>query len=147
MDSILSQASRQTRQNIRRGKREGISVRTGNQEDVDLFFELHLATSKRQNFLPYPREYFKEMWKEFSPTGNIQILIAEYQNKPVSGLLIIPFRDTVLAKLLGWSGEFKEFRPNDILFWESICWSQSHGYKFFDFEGVNPEGAKTYPSR
>jgi lipid II:glycine glycyltransferase (peptidoglycan interpeptide bridge formation enzyme) len=48
----------------------------------------------------------------------------------------------VIAKLLGWSGLYRELRPNDALFWGSIRWSICHGFQHFDFEGVNPLGAK-----
>jgi len=140
-DKILGQMKRQTRQNIRRSVREGIRVREGTEDDLDIFYKMHLATSKRQDFRPYPLEYFKKMWNVLEPQGNLKLLIAEYEAEAISSLLIIPFKDTVIAKILGWSGLYPERRPNEAVFWASILWAKSHGYCFFDFEGINPKNA------
>jgi peptidoglycan pentaglycine glycine transferase (the first glycine) len=73
-DGILSEVKRQTRQNIRRSIREGIHIREGSKSDIETFYDLHLLTSKRQNFLPYPKKYFERMWEILSPGNHIQLL-------------------------------------------------------------------------
>lgn len=139
---LLSRMKRQTRQNIQRSEREGIKVRDGNVSDLNIFYRLHVATSQRQKFAPYPVKYFQKFWNVFEPHGFIGIFIAEYDRVPVSALLVVPFGNTVIAKFLGWSGEYSQFRPNDAIFWHAIRWSKHHGYRYFDFEGINVEGAK-----
>jgi lipid II:glycine glycyltransferase (peptidoglycan interpeptide bridge formation enzyme) len=142
VDQMLSRMKRQNRQNIRRSEREGISVREGSREDLDTFYELHLISSKRQDFLPYTREYFYRMWDVLAPCGNIGLILTEKDGQAVSGLLIVPFGDTVIAKLFGWSGQYGECRPNEALFWGAILWTKAHGYRYFDFEGIDREGAR-----
>lgn len=139
---LLSRMKRQTRQNIQRSEREGITVREGNISDLDIFYTLHIASSKRQNFVVYPLKYFQKLWDVFEPHDSIKIFIAEYNHVPVTTLLIIPFGNTVIAKFLGWSGKYAQFRPNDAIFWHAIRWSKLHGYKYFDFDGINVEGAQ-----
>lgn len=140
-DQIQAQMKRQTRQNIRRSEREGITTREGNESDLASFYRFHVSTSQRQGFVPYSEDYYKRMWQILSPHKYIQLIIAEFEDRPVSALLLIPFGDTVVAKILGWSGDHAECRPNDAVFWASICWAKSHGYRYFDLEGINRQCA------
>jgi lipid II:glycine glycyltransferase (peptidoglycan interpeptide bridge formation enzyme) len=141
-EQILAQMKRQTRQNIRRSEREGMTVREGTVADLPAFYQLHLMTSQRQKFKPYPEKYFARMWQVFSTQGLTSLILAEYQGTAVSALLLVLFGDTVIAKTLGWSGQYAERRPNDAVFWASIQWAKSHGYRCFDFEGIDRKGAE-----
>jgi lipid II:glycine glycyltransferase (peptidoglycan interpeptide bridge formation enzyme) len=134
---ILAQMKRQTRQNIRRSEREGMVTREGGLEDMDTFYKIHLQTSQRQKFSPYPEKYFKKMWEVLAGRGNLVNIIAEYEGEAVSSLLIVPFGHTVIAKVLGWSGNCPEKRPNDAVFWGAICWAKDHNYQWFDMEGIH----------
>jgi len=142
VDQILKGMKRQTRQNIKRSQREGITTRAGSESDLSTFYELHVTTSQRQGFTPYPEEYFTRMWQVFSKQGLISLILAEYQSKPVSALLLVSFGNTVIPKTLGWSGEHAKRRPNDAVFWASIQWAKARGHRTFDMEGVDREGAE-----
>ncbi len=136
-DKVLAQMKRQTRQNIRRGEREGIACREGNENDLTTFYSLHQATSERQGFKPYSSRYYCKMWQVLERHDYIKLIIAEYNSEAVSALLLVPFNDTVVAKILGWSGKHPELRPNDAVFWASILWGRAHGYRYFDLEGID----------
>lgn len=139
---IMKQMKRQTRQNIKRSVREEITTREGTEADLPTFYQLHVTTSQRQGFTPYPQEYFSQMWQVFSKPGWISLIFAEYQGIPVSALLLVSFGDTVIPKILGWSGEHGKRRPNDAVFWAAIQWAKDHGYRYFDMEGIDREGAE-----
>lgn len=139
---ILAQMKRQTRQNINRSEREGMAVREGGREDIHTLYQLNSSTSQRQDFIPFPESYFLQMWDIFEPYGYIKLLLSEYNHESVSALLLIPFGNTVIAKVLGWSGLHQERRPNEAVFWGAIRWSKEHGYRYFDFEGIDPDGAR-----
>ncbi len=141
---LLFQLNRKTRQSIYQSRRTALKIREGAAEDLALFYQLHLSTSKRQNFLPYPKSYFEAMQNAFSPCGRFKILVAECDGRPISANLIIPFRDTVIAKVMGWSGESRETRPNEALHWEIIRWAKNHGYHYVDLEGVDAESARRF---
>ncbi len=137
IEQILAQMKRQTRQNIRRSEREGITCREGDGSDIATFYRFHVATSKRQGFTPYTENYYQKMWQIFKTNDNIRLIISEFAGEAISALLLIAFNDTVIAKILGWSGQYPERRPNDALFWASILWAKSHGYHYFDLEGID----------
>jgi peptidoglycan pentaglycine glycine transferase (the first glycine) len=139
---ILRGMKRQTRQNVNRGGRQGVTTREGTEADLPTFYELHVATSERQRFTPYPEEYFTRMWDVFSEQDLIHLIMAEYQGTPVSALLLISFGNTVIPKTLGWSGEHGKRRPNDAIFWAAIQWAKGHGYHAYDMEGIDRQGAE-----
>jgi lipid II:glycine glycyltransferase (peptidoglycan interpeptide bridge formation enzyme) len=141
-EKILGGMKRQTRQKIRRSAREGIMTREGTEADLTVFYQLYLKTSQRQGFTPYPEAYFSRMWQVFSKQDLIHLIMAEHQGNPVSALLLISFGDTVIPKILGWSGEHNRRRPNDAVFWAAIQWAKTHGYQYYDMEGINREGAE-----
>jgi len=139
---LMERLKRQTRQNIRRSQREGITVGEGNASDLDTFYRLHLSTSERQKFVPYPKDYFATMCHTFESAGCFCLIVADYKGEGVSSLLLIPFGTTVIAKILGWSGEHGNRRPNEAVFWGAIKWAQEHGYHCFDMEGIDPASAR-----
>jgi lipid II:glycine glycyltransferase (peptidoglycan interpeptide bridge formation enzyme) len=140
-DMILKNMTRETRHRIRHSQRESITVHEGSQSDLGLFYQLYLATAARQGFTPYHRSYFDMLWETFAPKGWISLLVAYHENEAVSAQLLVPFGDTVLCKMMGWSGEHSRLRPNHALYWGSILWTIGHGYRYFDFGGVDPRGA------
>jgi lipid II:glycine glycyltransferase (peptidoglycan interpeptide bridge formation enzyme) len=142
-EEILARMKRQTRQNIRLGEKRGIQVRVGQASDLPTFHRLYAATNERYGTQPYSEQYFTEMWHILEPHGLLKLFLATHDTEPVSGLLTIPFGNTVIASKLGWSGLYGECRPNEALFWEAIKWAKARGYHIFDFEGIDFEGAKS----
>lgn len=141
-DAILAHMKSSTRYNVRRSQREGIEVRQGFAGDLKLFSKLHKASSKRQGFSTYSEEYFENMWKIFAPSRHIQLLISEYNDEPVSALLVVAFGDTVWAKRFGWSGEHSRRMPNEALIWRAFNWAKAAGYRYFDQDGVARRAAE-----
>lgn len=142
IEHLFGQMKRQTRQNVSRSLKAGIRIEEGGEGDIEHFYDLYRRTSQRQKFLPYKKEYYKAMMTFFRPHGNFQLLFSKHEEEPVSVLLLIPFQDTVIAKIFGWSGKYREQRPNEGLFWGAILWSKQHGYKYLDLEGIDRIGAE-----
>ncbi|MBN1312801.1 MAG: peptidoglycan bridge formation glycyltransferase FemA/FemB family protein [Anaerolineae bacterium] len=141
LDEIFAQMHKKNRQQIRRSEREGITVREGTEADLDTFYELHLATSQRRQFVPFPRAYFERMWEVMNPHGYIAMMLAEYRGEAVSTLLLAAFGDTVMTKVSGWSGLYGKYRPNEAMHWGAIRWAKDQGFRYFDFDGIDPAAA------
>jgi lipid II:glycine glycyltransferase (peptidoglycan interpeptide bridge formation enzyme) len=142
VDTILADMSRKTRYNVRLGERKGITVREGTEHDIPTYYRMVVETSRRQEFAPQPEEYFRELWRIFHPHGYVKLLVAEYEGEVVSAQLGIPFGDTWINKLSVWSGRHGDRRPNEALQWAAIQWAKSNGYRYYDFEGIEPEAAR-----
>lgn len=142
LDVILADMNPTTRYNIRLGQRKEVTVREGTEHDLHTYHHILTLTGQRQNFSVFPKEYYLEMWRVFSPHGYIKLFLAEYKGEVVSAQLAIPFGDTVINKLSVWSGRYGNRRPNEVLQWSTIEWAKSEGYQYYDLEGIKPEAAK-----
>lgn len=145
---ILARMRSSTRHNIRSGLRQGVRVREGGEQDLDLLYNLMLATCRRRNEPPVPRnrEFFHWLWREFHPRGWARLSIAEYHDQPVCALFAMPFSDIHRLWKFGWSGEHRSQRASDVIHWDSIVWAKRKGFKQVDFVQIDPEIATALAS-
>jgi len=135
-DAILAGMKSRTRYNIRLGLRKGVTVREGTDEDLQTYYDLLVATSRRKNFTVYPKEYYSRIWSVFTPGEMVKLFVAEFEGEIVSAQLAIAFNDTVTNKLSVWSGKHGKHRPNEVLYWAAMEWAKSAGYRYYDLEGI-----------
>ncbi|HEY3108106.1 MAG TPA: peptidoglycan bridge formation glycyltransferase FemA/FemB family protein [Chloroflexota bacterium] len=138
LDDLLAAMKGKTRYNLRLGQRKGIRVREGTEADLDTFHRLLVATSQRQGFSVQSRSYFAEMWRIFAPPGNLKLFLAEHEGEAISAALTIPFGDTVTYKRGAWSGRQGNVHANEVTHWAAIGWAKANGYRYYDFEGIDP---------
>jgi lipid II:glycine glycyltransferase (peptidoglycan interpeptide bridge formation enzyme) len=141
LDAILSATKTSTRRNIRLAFRKGVTVREGDEADLETFYRLHEATGDRQSFSPYPERHFAELWRAFRPAGGVRLFLAEYDGEPVSGLLALAHGQTVSQHAMGWSGRHANVKPNEAAVWGAIAWSKERGYPTFDFTWIDARAA------
>ncbi len=143
IDDILAQMKARTRANIRHGLRNAaIRFREGTEIDLPVVQRLLLATSERQKFPPYPEEYIFQFWRMFRLAGYIRLFLVEHGNEAVSAMLAVTYKDTMLRKIVAWSGFHGNQKPNELLDWGAIRWAKSHGYRYYDFEDIDGRAAR-----
>jgi peptidoglycan pentaglycine glycine transferase (the first glycine) len=142
LDTIMAAARPHTRRNIRLAFRKGVTVREGDEADLETFYRLHVSTGARQTFSPYPDRHFEDLWRAFRPAGGARLFVAEFEGEPVSGLLVLIHGDTVSQHAMGWSGRHAKVKPNEALVWAAIAWSKEHGYRWFDFTWIDARAAQ-----
>jgi len=141
MEQINQEMSRYTRKQVRQAKQRGISIREGGAGDISTFFQLMLATCKRQGDAkpnPSTESVMKGMWSIFHPHGCARLTIAQCGEEIVSAQWSIPFGERVTLWKKGWSSAHSNRHPNQLLTYEAIEWAQSKGYKLLDFSGLAP---------
>jgi lipid II:glycine glycyltransferase (peptidoglycan interpeptide bridge formation enzyme) len=137
-ETLLGGMHPQTRYNVRLGLRRGVAVRRATAADVPTFCRLLAATARRQGFAPDSEAYVTELHRRLGPRGWLELFIAEYQGEPVSAALAVCFGDTVFYKRGAWSGRHGSHRPNEAMQWHIIQWARARGYRYYDFEGIDP---------
>jgi lipid II:glycine glycyltransferase (peptidoglycan interpeptide bridge formation enzyme) len=144
IDALHDRLRKQARQHIRRAQRTGVSVREGGADDVETFRLLLWVLCERLGVSPTPpeKDFFENLWSAFAPRGWVRLFLAETNRQPVAALLAFAFGDTVRAWKAGWTGEFRERKPNDLLEWEAICWAKRNGFRWFEDMGIERELAE-----
>lgn len=144
LDAILAGMSMTKRQNIRRGLRKGVKVRVGDGADAGTVRRLMWQSCQRRGLSPAPpqKDFFDNLWRELGPGGGVKFFIAEVEGEPVSAACVMLSGGAMYLWRVGWSGEYVDFDPNDVLHWEAIKWGKEHGFREFDFMHIRPDHAK-----
>jgi lipid II:glycine glycyltransferase (peptidoglycan interpeptide bridge formation enzyme) len=144
METLRSKMSSSLRGNLRTAKKLPVQVRNGGPSDIALFFSLMAQTCERQKTAPNPSSELavRQLWDAFSPKGMIRLTLAECEGQVPAALLTIGFGNRLTAFKKGWSGDQKQWHPNELLQEESIEWARGMGYKVYDFYSFTRESAE-----
>lgn len=144
-DAIFGGMSRTKRQMVRQAIRREVSVREGNEHDIDGFFQLMLKTSQRQGVPPNPpnKESLHRFWKAFGGDERCHLFLAERNGRMIGGLFCFHFRDTLYGWRKGADPEDLKHHPIELLYYESFLWANNKGFRFVDFCSLDRNMAET----
>lgn len=133
----------ETRRKIRQARKNNVSIREGEKEDLPIFFELMATTCRRQSVAPNPSSplLLQALWDAFRPGHHIDIAFAVHNGEILAGVLCILFGNRVTIWKKGWSESGGEFRPNDFLHENVISKAHRDHFAIFDFAGMDRENA------
>lgn len=122
------------RYEINKAKKSGLKLKVGKSEDdLKIFYSLHIATRKRLGLPPHPYIFLQRLFSTFFPLGMLDIYLAEYDGRVVGGQLYFKFKERVSMEYEVWDRNMKRASPNHFLIWEAIKMAHEGGYKIFDF--------------
>jgi len=133
--AVEEQMSKWTRKKIRQSVTRGVRVRVGTREDVPKFFQLMLATCRRQGVAPAPADEktMLALWDAAATTNNIRLTFAEHEGRELAGLVSILFGETVSLWKKGWTSSDGQLHPNELLMDETLRWACENRYRIADF--------------
>lgn len=133
-DDILARMKQKCRYNVRLAEKKGVTVRTW--DDLDGFHRLMLVTGGRDGFGVHALEYYRKAYQLFHPVGLAELLVAEFEGKPLAALMIFAV-GTRSWYLYGASNDEERNRmPTYLLQWEAMKWARAHGCTEYDLWGV-----------
>ncbi|WP_376794740.1 lipid II:glycine glycyltransferase FemX [Thermogemmatispora sp.] len=119
---------------VRKASQSGVQVRLAERrEDMLSYYQLHLRTRTKKHGLPaQPRRFFLELWETFAPSGRLRLWLAEYEGKPIAGMIFLAAGST-LRYAYGASHErYLQLAPNNLLMWQAIEDACGHGFRLLD---------------
>ncbi len=123
---------------VRRSSKSKLKISNGSVKD---FFSLYSKNMRDLGTPTHSREFFELIISEFQE--KTEIIIVQHNDKPLSAAILLYFKDTVIS---GWAAsdrKYRDFNPNNVLYWHAIKSACEKGYKFFDF-GRSIVGSGTY---
>lgn len=143
-DSLWADLSTGTQRKIRRAQNRGVKIHEGTIQDVPAFFNLMLATCRRQQVKPNPAsiDQIYRLWNHLGAGDHVRLTFAAVGENPVSAQIVLHFGDTASLWKVGWSGDHPEACPNHLLRWESIKYAAEAGAKRYDFMSFPVDAAK-----
>jgi lipid II:glycine glycyltransferase (peptidoglycan interpeptide bridge formation enzyme) len=140
-EKILAKMKPKCRYNIRLAEKKGITIRAW--DDIPAFHEMMTVTGGRDNFGVHSKEYYQRAYELFHPKGTCELLVAEYEGKPLASLMV--FANGKRAwYVYGASNDHERNRmPTYLLQWQAIHWAKSRGCEEYDLWGVPDENEET----
>lgn len=138
-EAVSQRMHKETRQKAKQAINRGVAIREGGREDLETFFDLMLSTCRRQKVAPNPADVQQllALWDAAQPGGCLRLFFAEYDGRPLTGVLCIAFGKTVTGWKRGWASVEGHRHPNDLGVYEALKWATLRGYEYFDFCAVD----------
>jgi len=135
---LLISMKPKTRYNISLAQKHGVIVRISEAAtDFEIFWELMKQTAKRDGFRPHLKEHYKKIWEVFKPTGEVELVLAEYNRRVVAAALVT-FFGPVSTYLHGVSADlYREVMAPYLLHWQVMAIAKQHNCSFYDLGGIN----------
>lgn len=134
--TLLARMKSKTRYNIRLAGRKGVTIRRGTVDDLNAFYDLYAITSARDNFFIRPREYYLDVWQSFLDDSQAELLLAEFENTVIAGVLLFYFGDTAWYMYGASDNTFRNVMPNYLLQWHAMQTARAHGCETYDLWGA-----------
>jgi lipid II:glycine glycyltransferase (peptidoglycan interpeptide bridge formation enzyme) len=145
-DQVLTAMKSKTRYNIRLAARKGVIVRQGTADDVRLFNELMTVTGERNDFGVRSPDYYRAAFDLFEQTGCVGLFLAEYEGKPLAGLMAYALRKTAWYFFGASSDAHRNLMAPYALQWAAVGWAKAKGCRIYDLWGVPDEDEPTLES-
>jgi lipid II:glycine glycyltransferase (peptidoglycan interpeptide bridge formation enzyme) len=136
-EELMSKMSTKQRYNTNYAIKKGVKVRKAeNQKDFDIFFKLYEETGNRQGFYFRPRSYLQKAREIFSSHNACDILIAEYEGKPLASWMLFTSDNILYYPYGGSTEEMKNLQANCLIGWEAIKYGKGKNCTLFDMWGA-----------
>ena len=140
-EDILARMKPKTRYNTRLAEKKGVTVRAW--DDIDSFHKMMLATGGRDGFGIHSLEYYKRAYELLQPKGLGEILVAEYEGKPLAALFVARNGNRAYYLYGASTDEERNRMPTYLLQWEAMKWAKARSCEEYDLWGVPDEDEAT----
>ena len=144
-ETWLERMKKKHRYNIRLADKKDVQVQASN--DVRTFHQLMQTTGERDAFGVHSLEYYQEVYRQFSPTGNCVLLLAYFEEIPLAGIMVLRSGNRAWY-FYGASNNLERQRmPAYLLQYEGMKWAKNQGCNQYDLWGVPDEDEETLESQ
>ena len=135
-EEILAQMKPKGRYNIKIAQKNNVDVETSN--NVTAFYELFLATAKREKFSIRPKKYFQDLLEKLTAKGYAELLLAEYNNIAVAAAIFTFYESTASYLYGASSNEDRNVMAPYLIHWDAIKKAKAKGCRYYDLLAVMP---------
>lgn len=135
LDALFREFSKGHRADVKRGERNGVTVREGTSAtDFELLERMLLATQERKKFTYHSATYYRTLWQAFGDAA--RLLVAQHEGRDVAAALVIGWRNFGSYLVAGSTGAALDLRAVHVLQWHAIGWAHERGVKTWDLGGM-----------
>ncbi len=144
-EEFMSAMRKTTRYEIRKAQNLGIKIETSKDDKtIRAFYDLQIETAKRQKFVPFSYNFFKEQFSVFFEEDKALLYTAKLDGRVLAQAFII-FYGREAAYHYGASTDGGRKYPGAYLLqWEAIKEAKRRGMARYNFWGVAPEDERDH---
>ncbi len=136
-EQLLKDMHSKTRYNIRVAQKHGVRIETRTDDEAfEIYLKLYFETTQRQGYHGHNQYYHRKVWETLKETGMARLLLATYDNLPLTAWMLLNFKDTLYYPYGGSSKIHPEVMANNLVAWEAIKLGKKLGLKKFDMWGA-----------
>ena len=136
-EEILGSMKQKCRYNIRLAEKKEVVVKKW--DDIEGFYQLMKSTGGRDGFSVHSEEYYKRVYSLFQPAGLAELLMAEYNGKPLAAIMVFSHGRRSWYVYGASTDDERNRMPAYLLQWEAIRWARSKGAEEYDLWGIPDE--------
>lgn len=123
-DAVWHSLRKPVQHQIKKSRQKGVDVVIARQrEDMLRYHRLHLQTRCRKHGMPsQPARFFLELWDRFAGQGKMLLLLAEYEETVIGGMILLASGTTVRYAYGASDSSYLHLAPNNLLMWTAIKW-------------------------
>ncbi|MFV0496686.1 MAG: lipid II:glycine glycyltransferase FemX [Candidatus Fimivivens sp.] len=133
--ALLANLTQQTRRNLRKAIKFGVTVKVVGEEHLDDFVRLMTVTGQRDGFAVRPRAYFARFLEALGT--HARLYMAFYEGQAIAGAITTNFGDKTCYVYGASDNSHREVMPNYLLQWEMIRWAIETDCTVYDFQGIS----------
>jgi lipid II:glycine glycyltransferase (peptidoglycan interpeptide bridge formation enzyme) len=131
---LLARMKQKCRYNVRLAEKKAVTVRAW--DDLDGFHRLMEVTGGRDGFGVHSRAYYQKAYELFHPAGVAEILVAEFEGKPLAALMVFALGPRAYYLYGASTDEERSRMPAYLLQWRAMQWARERGCTEYDLWGV-----------
>jgi hypothetical protein len=139
-DPIFLRLRDSTRRNIKKAKREGVTITlSASPDSMEEFRRLNALTRRDHGLPPQPACFFRNLFDAIISKDRGVIALASFKGKAVAANVYLHFHDLITYKYGASDRAFRHLRVNNLIMWETILWASGKGFKELCFGRSEPE--------
>lgn len=138
-ENLLYGMRKNTRNLIRRAKKEEVSIISGNEYYlIDNFIKLYKETAKKHSFVPFSERYIDSEIKAFNQEENCEakVYLAKYKGEYIAGAVVVFYGDSAFYHHGASSSKYSKIPASYLLQWQAIKDAKGAGKNFYNFWGI-----------
>ncbi|PWH14804.1 MAG: hypothetical protein DDG60_07165 [Anaerolineae bacterium] len=140
-EELLGRMKQKTRYNIRLAEKKEVRVRRW--DDLAGFHRMMTITGGRDGFGVHSLEYYRTAYRLFYPAGMADLLVAEYEERPLAALMVFALGKRAYYLYGASTDEERNRMPTYLLQWRAMQWAKAHGCTEYDLWGVPDQDEST----
>jgi len=141
-EDLLYGMRKNTRNLVRRAKKEGIEVTKSSDFDaIDKFMKLYKETAGNHSFVPFSERYIESEIKAFNQEENCSadVYLAKYKNQYIAGAVIVFYGNSAYYHHGASSFEHRKIPASYLIQWQAIKDAKKEGRSYYNFWGISAD--------